>query len=274
MNIRFETTGCRLNQIESESAAKKFTDSGFEVLLEPLTAKSPADESTVLCVINTCAVTQKAEQKDRRIIRLVLEKCPNAAVVVTGCYAQLSPEFILGMSSRIACLPGQIKSRLSFIPALLIKKGSDFNAESFAKELNSTLFLRNDGKQGISENAFALSTDSFLAHSRSSIKIQDGCNNRCSYCTINAARGHSVSLDVQTVIDRVVQLENAGQAEEKGVYADQNDQRHRQCLRPEKELSGKAGLFVILFLHKTLLPVTLQKIRGTGRPRPSDFCQT
>lgn len=213
MNIRFETTGCRLNQIESESAAKKFTDSGFEVLLEPLTAKSPADESTVLCVINTCAVTQKAEQKDRRIIRLVLEKCPNAAVVVTGCYAQLSPEFILGMSSRIACLPGQIKSRLSFIPALLIKKGSDFNAESFAKELNSTLFLRNDGKQGISENAFALSTDSFLAHSRSSIKIQDGCNNRCSYCTINAARGHSVSLDVQTVIDRVVQLENAGQAE-------------------------------------------------------------
>lgn len=215
MNIRFETTGCRLNQIESESAANKFVEAGFEVSLEALTAKSPLDESTILCVINTCAVTQKAEQKDRRIIRLVLEKCPKAAVVVTGCYAQLSPEYICKMDERIACLPGQIKSRLAKLPALLkdkLEKGA-FTAESFCQELNSSLFIKEDGKFGFSENAFALSTDSFIAHSRSSIKIQDGCNCKCSYCTINIARGHSVSLDVQVVIDRVVQLEKAGQAE-------------------------------------------------------------
>lgn len=247
LNIRFETTGCRLNQIESESAAKKFVDEGFEVFLEPLTAKSAIDENTALCIINTCAVTQKAEQKDRRIIRLVLEKCPNAVVVVTGCYAQLSPDYIREMGNRVACLPGQIKSRLASVPSLLLKKlsANDFEPVAFAKELNSSLFVRNDGKEGISENAFALSTDSFLAHSRSSIKIQDGCNNRCSYCTINVARGHSVSLDVQTVIDRVVQLEKAGQAEV--VFTSVNIGQYR----------GKYGEEYLDFAH--LLNLCLEK---------------
>ena len=215
MNIRFETTGCRLNQIESESAARSFLEKNFKVIISPLASKSAVDSDTVLCVINTCAVTQKAEQKDRRIIRLVLEKCPNAAVIVTGCYAQLSASDIKAMDERIACLPGQVKSRLSEIPELLKNKldSSSFNAALFAKELNEGIFARETEKKGFSENAFRLSTDSFLAHSRSSIKIQDGCNNNCTYCTINIARGHSVSLDVQTVIDRVVQLEKAGQAE-------------------------------------------------------------
>ena len=75
--------GCRLNQIESESAARSFLESNFQVIIKPLQAKNEIDEETILCIINTCAVTQKAEQKDRRIIRLVLEKCPNATVIVT-----------------------------------------------------------------------------------------------------------------------------------------------------------------------------------------------
>ena len=87
--------------------------------LKPFTAKSLVESDTVLCVINTCAVTQKAEQKDRRMIRLVLEKCPKATIIVTGCYAQLSPEDIRNMDSRIAVLKGQIKSRLADVPVLL-----------------------------------------------------------------------------------------------------------------------------------------------------------
>lgn len=215
MNIHFETTGCRLNQIESESAARSFTEESFSVSLKPLTAKTCLDPETVLCVVNTCAVTQKAEQKDRRIIRLVLEKCPNATVIVTGCYAQLSPLDIRNMNERIAVLPGQIKSRLAEVPLLLKKnlENGKFNAVDFAIELNEGLFAKQTEKKGFSENAFKLSTDSFIAHSRSSIKIQDGCNNNCTYCTINIARGHSVSLDAQIVIDRVVQLEQSGQAE-------------------------------------------------------------
>lgn len=214
MKVRFETTGCRLNQIETESAAKIFKDNSFSVTLESLTSSSSVDDACVLCVINTCAVTQKAEQKDRRIIRIVLEKCPNATVVVTGCYAQLAQGLIKAMSNRIALLPGQLKSRIEEVAVLLEKyKSSDFNAELFANELNSTLFAMPAAVSGKSENPFKLSTDSFMAHSRSSIKIQDGCNNSCSYCAIHLARGKSVSLGVESVLERVIQLEKVGQKE-------------------------------------------------------------
>ena len=68
-------------------------------------------------------------------------------------------------------------------------------------------------KAAFPENSFKLATSSFIAHSRASLKIQDGCNNNCSYCAIHMARGHSVSIDVQTAIDRVVDLEKSGHDE-------------------------------------------------------------
>lgn len=215
LNIRFETLGCRLNQIESESAARSFLEAGFKVIIQPMQAKNSPDDETVLCVVNTCAVTQKAEQKDRRIIRLLLEKCPNAAVIVTGCYAQLSPEDIKKIDKRIAVLKGQLKSRLADVPSILEKEleNKKFSPEKFADLLNNGLFSSEAEKAGTSENAFRLATDSFLAHSRSSIKIQDGCNCECSYCTIHIARGHSVSLDAEEVVRRVQKLESAGQSE-------------------------------------------------------------
>ncbi len=215
MQIRFETTGCRLNQIESESAARYFLDKDYSVDLRPLSAKSLVDEETYIVVVNTCAVTQKAEQKDRRIIRLLLEKCPNACVIVTGCYAQLAKQEILKLSSRIAVLEGQKKSRLSQIPDTLKKilETNAFNAEEFSKQIQNLIFDKETEKKETSEDAFKLATDSFLTHSRSSIKIQDGCNNKCTYCTINKARGHSVSLNAQEVINRVQNLEKAGQTE-------------------------------------------------------------
>lgn len=213
--IFFETLGCRLNQIESESAARFFSDAGFSVMMGSLTASSPVQEMVILCIINTCAVTQKAEQKARREIRLVLEKCPNATVVVTGCYAQLNKMEIAALDKRIAVLPGQCKSRLADIPQLLVQQLAEgtFDAAAYALLLCSGLFAVPVQKLGQPESSFRLSTDTFLAHSRSSIKIQDGCNNACTYCTICIARGHSVSLDVQDVIDRITALENAGQSE-------------------------------------------------------------
>ncbi len=246
MDVHFETTGCRLNQIESEGAARLFTDLSFSVSLTPFTAKSPVDEKCLLCVINTCAVTQKAEQKDRRIIRLVLEKCPNAAVVVTGCYAQLSRDEINKIDERIAALPGLIKNRLGKVSEALsewrksgrftcekwegaadavcgagdsdarntaggaVEAAEAFNPALFSRFLRDTVFAKPSENPKVSEDAFAFSTDSFLNHSRASIKIQDGCNNACSYCTIHTARGKSISLDVQTIIDRIQALEKAG----------------------------------------------------------------
>lgn len=218
--IRIETLGCRLNQIESESAARIFLDSNFSVSMDGVTAKSPEDLETLLCIVNTCTVTQKAEQKARRIIRLLLKKYPNAAVLVTGCYAQLSKDEIQSLDSRIVVLPGQIKSRLADVPKFLRdvldeSSNSDLSkiAAKFIENLNNNLFAVPQQRPGFPEDSFRLSTSSFLAHSRASLKIQDGCNNACSYCAIHFARGHSVSIDVQTALDRVIELEKNGQSE-------------------------------------------------------------
>ena len=106
-SVHFETLGCRLNQIESESAARCFSDNGFTVRMDNITASTTPDDTVVLCVVNTCTVTTKAEQKARRIIRLLLQKFPQSCIVVTGCYAQLAQSQIAAIDQRIAVLPGQ-----------------------------------------------------------------------------------------------------------------------------------------------------------------------
>ena len=120
--IRIETLGCRLNQIESESVARIFLDKGFSVSMEGLSSSSPEDPQTLICIINTCTVTQKAEQKARRLIRLILKKYPLCTLIATGCYAQLSSSQIEAMDKRICVIGGQIKSRLSDVPDLLISE--------------------------------------------------------------------------------------------------------------------------------------------------------
>lgn len=212
MKVRFETTGCRLNQIESEAAARFFLDKNISVSLESVSSSSLIDEETRICVLNTCAVTKKAEQKDRRLIRLLLSKFPNSTVIVTGCYAQLSQDEIKSIDKRIAVLPGQLKSRIKNVVDLFIEEAS-FNCISFAEKLQKDLFCIPNKVLGKSEDSFALSTDSFLVHSRSSIKIQDGCNNNCTYCAIHIARGKSVSLSAEEVIERIKKLEQKGQNE-------------------------------------------------------------
>ncbi len=210
--IHFETLGCRLNQAESEGAARAFTDSGFSVTMAPLSSSSKVDESVPLCVLNTCTVTAKAEQKARRIIRLLLDKFPNSVLVVTGCYAQLRPAEIKAESPRVCVLPGRQKEMLADLPSLL--KENTLSAEDFASFLQEKFDAEAaKAPENTITNAFRLSTDSFLHHSRPSLKIQDGCNGKCTYCAIRLARGKSVSLDAAEVLRRVKELEDSGQNE-------------------------------------------------------------
>lgn len=211
--VRIETLGCRLNQIESEAAARFFIDDGFSVDMKGVTSSAPEDTETRLCILNTCTVTQKAEQKARRIIRLQLKKYPYACVLVTGCYAQLNPAEIKAIDKRIAVIGGQIKSRIAEIPPLLKKNLSYFSSENFAALINNKISSSLPQKQGFPEASFKLATSSFVAHSRASIKIQDGCNNSCTYCAIHLARGKSVSIPVETALQRVLELEEKGNDE-------------------------------------------------------------
>ena len=223
--VRIETLGCRLNQIESESAAQLFIESGFNVVF----SIDDADDKTRFVIINTCAVTQKAEQKARRIIRLAVKKYKNAVVLVTGCYAQLSKVQIEQIDERVVVLGGQVKSRIAKIPQLL--KEAE-NPADFALLLKNQLCSVPAIKPGFPEDSFKFAASSLQAHSRASLKIQDGCNNNCSFCTIHIARGHSVSLDVAAAVERVLALENQGYdeivlttiniAQYKGLFVDEH----------------------------------------------------
>ncbi|MGP1588125.1 MAG: tRNA (N(6)-L-threonylcarbamoyladenosine(37)-C(2))-methylthiotransferase MtaB [Treponemataceae bacterium] len=234
--IHFETLGCKLNQIESESACKIFSNYGWEISVEPVSAKTEfSDEliqNTKLCVVNTCTVTAKAEQKCRRIINLLLKTFPQSVIIVTGCYAQVEEEFISKINERVAVLPGTKKDFLADLPDILNQRGFDFFAEnencsnsktenlvskdhSFLTKKNAAFIKRlffESSKFELTDR-FKLSTDTFFNHSRSSIKIQDGCENACAFCRIHIARGKSVSLDANIVLDRIRQLEKSGQSE-------------------------------------------------------------
>ncbi|MBO7420905.1 MAG: tRNA (N(6)-L-threonylcarbamoyladenosine(37)-C(2))-methylthiotransferase MtaB [Spirochaetaceae bacterium] len=231
--IHFETLGCKLNQIETESIARFCTDAGFGVTMAHSTA-SQAETAPVLSIINTCTVTAKAEQKARRIIRMLLAKFPVAAVLVTGCYAQVEKAQIEQIDSRIAVVPGTAKDMLADFPQFfmnLLKTTGAPKTEEAAATLAEDLRVwalkytpikqsenrlkpnSKDAKAIESINKFRLATDSFLHHSRGSIKIQDGCSNRCAYCRICLARGESVSLAPQEVLKRVRDIESGGQTE-------------------------------------------------------------
>lgn len=251
LTIHFETLGCKLNQIETESIARFCADAGFSVTMAHSTA-SQAETTPVLSIINTCTVTAKAEQKARRIIRMLLAKFPCSAVLVTGCYAQVEKAQIEQIDSRIAVVPGTAKDMLAEFPHFFMEMLSKQQAPQTAEEAaavaeaikswtelhiqaaeqaqaqpmqaaqaNNKLKPPAALKAQTSKNAqnfatvnkFRLATDSFMHHSRGSIKIQDGCSNRCAYCRICIARGKSVSLEPTEVLKRVRAIEASGQAE-------------------------------------------------------------
>lgn len=216
--VHFETLGCKLNQIESESASRSFSDVGFLIDMVPETASRTHDtkNTTVLCVINTCAVTSKSEQKARRIIKLLLKQYPSSVILVTGCYAQLSGKEIAKIDSRITILIGTKKDYLADFAKIFAEKLEELKGTLSPDVLSKWCQTQIDF--AISSNLkpitrFKLSTDTFMHHSRASIKIQDGCNNSCTFCTIHIARGESVSLEPEKILERIKQLEKTNQQE-------------------------------------------------------------
>ncbi|MFI3258251.1 MAG: tRNA (N(6)-L-threonylcarbamoyladenosine(37)-C(2))-methylthiotransferase MtaB, partial [Spirochaetales bacterium] len=227
--ICIETLGCKVNQIESESLARAFVDCGFSCIMGDLSSSTPIDNSLILCILNTCTVTAKSEQKARRLIRLMLNTYPNAIIIVTGCYAEMDNAEIASIDNRLVLvggkkkhillkfphyvqnilnthIPHEKKSCADFVPLDFAKTYLQCTKDYFSKEISTYTPINTAG-------LFKLSTDTFLQHSRPSVKIQDGCNYRCSYCRICLARGESISLEPEKILQRVMQLEKAGHSE-------------------------------------------------------------
>lgn len=188
MRVFIYTLGCRLNQCESEAIADSFKANGWDVVKESKDAE--------LIIVNTCAVTSKAEQKARRMIRLFSED--NKTVIVSGCYAENSKEEIEKLGDKIVVFSLSNKaSLLKLAPSL---KETD----------ESSLFERIKSFKDCPSSVFDYNPSSFSYHSRAYLKVQDGCDNSCGYCKTTIVRGPSRFLDSSEVIKRVLKLESEG----------------------------------------------------------------
>ena len=191
MKIYVYTLGCRVNQCESEAIAEAFMNSGHEVL--------HSAKGADLVLVNTCTVTSKEEQKARRMIRLFAQ---DSITLVTGCYAQVNPSEIEALSDNVLVVPLMRKPELLNLPA--------FIEEHRYQALMDIMKDFVKAKPATKTTLFDFAPSQFSYHSRSYLKIQDGCDNNCGFCRVHIARGPSFSLDADTVVKRALEIEKKG----------------------------------------------------------------
>ncbi len=175
--VALHTLGCKLNYAETSTIGRQFTDRGFELV----SSESPFD----VFVLNTCSVTERAERECRQLVRRALRTSPEAYVVVVGCYAQLRPEEL----SRIEGVDLVLGSREKF-------RLFDYIADPVRKDLPQVFVSCIDESNEIAP-AFAADAGQ---RTRAFLKIQDGCDYKCAFCTIPRARGESRSLSPGDVL--------------------------------------------------------------------------
>ncbi|MDC7235531.1 MAG: tRNA (N(6)-L-threonylcarbamoyladenosine(37)-C(2))-methylthiotransferase MtaB [Spirochaetales bacterium] len=202
MKAVFFTFGCKLNQCETEALADSFSGQGFDIV--------EFSDGADVFVVNTCTVTSKSEQKARRVIRKASRDFPDALVIVTGCYAQLEPELIGELGDNVLSVTLDQKDLIMDMAGFLGSgqaQGQDlYKAAGFWLETQSPGVEDKDGR-------FRFSAADFNFHARAFLKIQDGCDHRCAYCRVRLARGRSVSLSSDVLMERLKELEAGGYKE-------------------------------------------------------------
>ena len=200
MKIAFYTLGCKLNQSESEALADSFRGQGFFIVLPSETAQ--------IYVVNSCTVTSKAEQKARRMIRKFSATNSDSIIIVTGCYAQMNSQQISQLGENIIVTGMDGKSRLNDLPKF-IKNRYQFSISllNLVKEFFN-LEIKHDEK-----SRFRFQNSQYSYHSRAFVKIQDGCDNSCSYCRVQIARGKAVSLELVEVLKQIEAVLQSGYKE-------------------------------------------------------------
>lgn len=187
MKVSSYTLGCKVNIYETEAVMNDFLDHGYII--------TDFDDVSDVYIINTCSVTSTSDSKSRKIIRQATRRNPNAVIAVMGCYSQLKPEDV------------------SSIEGVDIIIGTDKRHQLY--DLVSET-LQSKKKQVLVDRIFdvdvfeELKVKRFFTHTRGFIKIQDGCENFCSYCTIPFARGKVRSRKKESIIVEIKQLVDSG----------------------------------------------------------------
>lgn len=183
--VAFYTLGCKLNYSETSTIGRMFNKAGFDTV-------DFTDKPDVF-VINTCSVTENADKKCKKIVKEALKISPNAYVTIVGCYAQLKP-------AEIANIPGV---------DMVLGAAEKFQIVDYITDLtkNPKALVYN---QSVSEANQFVSGYSIGDRTRTFLKVQDGCDYSCSFCTIPLARGHSRSDTIKNVIEQANQIAASG----------------------------------------------------------------
>src|SRR5690606_5300874 len=183
--VAFYTLGCKLNFSETSSIGRLFKDAGYQVTA----FNSEAD----IYVINTCSVTDHADRKCRKVVKEALKHSPNAYITIVGCYAQLKPK-------EIADIPGV---------DMVLGAAEKFNIIEHINELTKS-------EKTVIHNAPIEHTNQFIPaysigdRTRTFLKVQDGCDYSCTFCTIPLARGASRSGSIEEILQQAKEIADSG----------------------------------------------------------------
>ena len=175
--VLFHTLGCKLNFAESSSLEQQLLNEGFE--------RATKEEEPDICIINTCSVTETADRKDRQAIKQIIHKHPNSYIVVIGCYAQLKPDQIENIDGVDLILGTQNKFDITHYLTDLTKTGETT--------------IVHTKRSGI-DRFFPSCTKG--DRTRFWLKVQDGCDNFCTYCTVPIARGRSRNDTIASTVEQ------------------------------------------------------------------------
>ncbi len=184
MKVALTTLGCKLNYAETSTYERGFVAHGLEVV--------PWNAVADLYVINTCAVTETAEKKSRNLLRRAHKTAPSALLVVTGCYAELKKEKLYEIEGVSRIFGAADKTRLVEETLSMLTAGASRETPSPASA-EETLPAFSSGER-----------------TRSFLKVQDGCNNFCAYCTVPFARGRSRNLPICEIVRQAEQIAAKG----------------------------------------------------------------
>ena len=183
--VAFYTLGCKLNFSETSTIARNFVDEGFK--------RVPFEETADVYVINTCSVTDNADKRFKTIVKNALKKNHDAFLIAVGCYAQLKPE-------ELAAVDGV---------DLVLGATEKFNVTSYINDLTKNNIGEVHSCE-ISEADFYVGSYSIGDRTRAFLKVQDGCDYKCTYCTIPLARGISRSDTLENVINNAKEISSKG----------------------------------------------------------------
>ena len=187
--VSFHTLGCKLNFSETSTLARQFESGGYERVSD--------ERDADICVINSCSVTEHADKKCRNLVRRIHRRNPQAIIAVTGCYAQLKPEEIAAIDGVDIVLGNNHKGELYKVTSeMLAKADKPFVSSCSAEELTSFFAAFSSGDR-----------------TRAFLKVQDGCDYKCAYCTIHYARGSSRNMPIADLVAEANRIAQLGQKE-------------------------------------------------------------